>query len=179
MSADRILVVDDEPGVRVALEGILADEGYDVTAVETGEAGVELLRKESFDAVHRIQFVRPSFLEAPRVPIAPEAHIFVEHDQGLVQAPPQVEGQALVVQPPQVAGEVLQGFQGDPGLGPFWDDPSDEIDPFTLLAQGEMRADDWELFGDPSHLGQIRPSAAQDLHADEFEDPFEHGFIMG
>jgi len=51
VTADRILVVDDEPGVRVALEGILADEGYSVTAVETAEAGLELLEQQSFDAV--------------------------------------------------------------------------------------------------------------------------------
>ena len=51
MTAERILVVDDEPGVRSALEAILADEGFDVTTVESGEAGLEALDRGSFDAV--------------------------------------------------------------------------------------------------------------------------------
>ena len=33
-----ILIVDDEPGVRSALGGVLRDEGYDVEAVDSGEA---------------------------------------------------------------------------------------------------------------------------------------------
>jgi PAS domain S-box-containing protein len=33
-----ILIVDDEPGVRSALGGVLRDEGYDVDAVDSGEA---------------------------------------------------------------------------------------------------------------------------------------------
>src|SRR5262245_8640846 len=36
-----ILIVDDEPGVRSALTGVLRDEGYDVGAVESGEAWLE------------------------------------------------------------------------------------------------------------------------------------------
>ena len=38
---ERILIVDDEAGVRASLSGILSDEGYRVDAVETGEAGVK------------------------------------------------------------------------------------------------------------------------------------------
>ena len=33
-----ILIVDDEPGVRSALSGVLRDEGYNVDAVDSGEA---------------------------------------------------------------------------------------------------------------------------------------------
>lgn len=51
MTAERVLVVDDEPGVRSALEAILADEGFDVTTVETGEEGLEALDRGSFDAL--------------------------------------------------------------------------------------------------------------------------------
>jgi CheY-like chemotaxis protein len=35
---EKILIVDDEAGVRSALSGVLRDEGYTVEAVESGEA---------------------------------------------------------------------------------------------------------------------------------------------
>ena len=38
MNQQRILIVDDEPAIRTSLSGILTDEGYAVTAVESGEA---------------------------------------------------------------------------------------------------------------------------------------------
>jgi two-component system nitrogen regulation response regulator NtrX len=37
MKARRILVVDDEPGIRQSLSGVLEDEGYAVEAAGTGE----------------------------------------------------------------------------------------------------------------------------------------------
>jgi two-component system nitrogen regulation response regulator NtrX len=46
-----ILIVDDEPGVRSALGGILRDEGYDVDAVDSGEACLERLSREAYDVV--------------------------------------------------------------------------------------------------------------------------------
>ena len=51
MAGERILVVDDEPGVRSMLEVILKDEGYGVTAVASGEEGVKLAEKGEFDAL--------------------------------------------------------------------------------------------------------------------------------
>ena len=51
MAETRILVVDDEPGVRTALESILVDEGYQVVCAETGEEGLEKLGQAAFDAV--------------------------------------------------------------------------------------------------------------------------------
>lgn len=51
MSSESILVIDDEPGVRSALEGILTDEGFAVVSVESGEQGLEALEREEFDAV--------------------------------------------------------------------------------------------------------------------------------
>lgn len=51
MPNERILVVDDEPGVRSALTAILVDEGFEVSAVESGEEGLEALQREEFDAV--------------------------------------------------------------------------------------------------------------------------------
>ncbi|MEQ1757471.1 MAG: sigma-54 dependent transcriptional regulator [Vicinamibacterales bacterium] len=46
-----ILIVDDEPGVRSALGGVLRDEGYDVDAVESGEACLERLTRQAYDVV--------------------------------------------------------------------------------------------------------------------------------
>src|SRR5256885_4525759 len=47
----KILIVDDEAGIRESLSGVLADEGYSASSVETGEASLELLRKAAFDVV--------------------------------------------------------------------------------------------------------------------------------
>jgi two-component system nitrogen regulation response regulator NtrX len=46
---ERILIVDDEAGVRASLTGILSDEGYRVDAVESGEAGVKAVESSRYD----------------------------------------------------------------------------------------------------------------------------------
>ena len=46
-----ILIVDDEPGVRSALTGVLRDEGYDVDAVDSGEACLDRLTRQVYDVV--------------------------------------------------------------------------------------------------------------------------------
>jgi two-component system nitrogen regulation response regulator NtrX len=46
-----VLIVDDEPGVRSALSGVLRDEGYQVDSVESGEACLELIGRQPFDVV--------------------------------------------------------------------------------------------------------------------------------
>jgi two-component system nitrogen regulation response regulator NtrX len=46
-----ILIVDDEPGVRSALSGVLRDEGYEVDAAESGEACLERLARQVYDVV--------------------------------------------------------------------------------------------------------------------------------
>jgi len=51
VAGERILVVDDEPGVRTALESILLDEGYRVVSAASGEEGLEASAREAFDAV--------------------------------------------------------------------------------------------------------------------------------
>jgi len=46
-----ILIVDDEPGVRSALSGVLRDEGYRVDAVESGEACLDRVVREIVDVI--------------------------------------------------------------------------------------------------------------------------------
>src|SRR5271154_3837432 len=45
-SMHKILVVDDETGIRESLQGVLADEGYETASVESGEECLKLLRRE-------------------------------------------------------------------------------------------------------------------------------------
>jgi two-component system nitrogen regulation response regulator NtrX len=47
----RILVVDDEPGIRESLAGVLEDEGFQCSAVESGERCLEELGRHSYDVV--------------------------------------------------------------------------------------------------------------------------------
>ncbi|HCC56085.1 MAG TPA: Fis family transcriptional regulator [Solibacterales bacterium] len=51
MKPARILVVDDEPGIRQSLGGVLEDEGYQVSTAATGEKGLEALERQSFELV--------------------------------------------------------------------------------------------------------------------------------
>jgi two-component system nitrogen regulation response regulator NtrX len=47
----RILIVDDEPGVRTALTGVLHDEGYEVETVGSGEACLERVTRGGIDLI--------------------------------------------------------------------------------------------------------------------------------
>ena len=51
MKPRRILVVDDEPGIRQSLSGVLEDDGYSVEAVESGEACLSALPGAGFELV--------------------------------------------------------------------------------------------------------------------------------
>jgi two-component system nitrogen regulation response regulator NtrX len=51
MIKDKILVIDDEAGIRSSLRGILEDEGFAVTTTETGETGLHMIRNENFDLI--------------------------------------------------------------------------------------------------------------------------------
>jgi len=51
MKPRRILVVDDEPGIRQSLSGVLEDEGYAVSSVENGEACLRALADGEFELV--------------------------------------------------------------------------------------------------------------------------------
>lgn len=49
--SDKILIIDDEAGIRSSLSGILEDESFYVQAVASGEEGLSLLKKENFDVI--------------------------------------------------------------------------------------------------------------------------------
>ncbi|MFQ5722260.1 MAG: sigma-54-dependent transcriptional regulator [Candidatus Aminicenantales bacterium] len=51
MIKDKILIIDDEAGIRSALRGILEDEGFAVKTTESGEDGLDLLKSENFDLI--------------------------------------------------------------------------------------------------------------------------------
>jgi two-component system nitrogen regulation response regulator NtrX len=47
----RVLIVDDEANIRQSLRGVLTDENYQCTAVDSGEACLDALARESYEAV--------------------------------------------------------------------------------------------------------------------------------
>ena len=51
MSARRILVIEDEPGARDALESLLSDDGYAVCTAGSGRTGLERLHDFHPDTV--------------------------------------------------------------------------------------------------------------------------------
>ncbi len=51
MKQSRILIVDDEPLIRQSLAGVLEDEGYHASSVDTGEACLDELPKSSYDLI--------------------------------------------------------------------------------------------------------------------------------
>ncbi len=51
MDKGHILIVDDEESILASLEGILEDEGYNITKANNGEHALDLVRSESPDVV--------------------------------------------------------------------------------------------------------------------------------
>jgi two-component system nitrogen regulation response regulator NtrX len=51
MKNPRILIVDDEPGIRQSLGAVLADEDYEVETVESGESCLDALARSLFEVV--------------------------------------------------------------------------------------------------------------------------------
>jgi two-component system nitrogen regulation response regulator NtrX len=51
MKTVRVLVVDDEPGIRESLSGILEDEGFSADSVGSGEECLEVLQRQPYDLV--------------------------------------------------------------------------------------------------------------------------------
>lgn len=50
-SAMRVLIIEDQPDIQIVLTRILEGAGYRVTAAADGDVGLELARRERFDAV--------------------------------------------------------------------------------------------------------------------------------
>jgi two-component system alkaline phosphatase synthesis response regulator PhoP len=48
---NRILVVEDEPGIAFALEADLRTDGYSVTTIGSGDEAVRIARSEAFDLI--------------------------------------------------------------------------------------------------------------------------------
>ncbi|MFO0752403.1 MAG: sigma-54 dependent transcriptional regulator [Thermodesulfovibrionales bacterium] len=48
---EKVLIVDDEEGIRESLSGIFEDEGYLVVAAASGESAVEMMREHAPDVV--------------------------------------------------------------------------------------------------------------------------------
>jgi len=51
VTGPKILIVDDEVNIRQSLRGVLSDDNYSCTTVDSGEACLEALAKDSFEAV--------------------------------------------------------------------------------------------------------------------------------
>src|SRR5678816_1333331 len=47
----KILIIDDEQGIRGTLSSILEDEGHKVTGCESGEEGISAFARDEFDLV--------------------------------------------------------------------------------------------------------------------------------
>jgi two-component system nitrogen regulation response regulator NtrX len=87
MASQRILLVDDEAGIRTSLSQVLADEGYEVEAAASGEVGLERLREGTFhlvlldvwlprkDGMEVLEEIRASGNEVPVVMISGHASI--------------------------------------------------------------------------------------------------------
>src|SRR5688500_7904899 len=49
--ANSLLIVDDEPGIRATLSGVLEDEGFAVATAASGEACLHLVREQNFACI--------------------------------------------------------------------------------------------------------------------------------
>ena len=47
----KILVIDDEPGIRDLLDTLLTRKGFHVVVADSGQKGLEMVRRQQFDVV--------------------------------------------------------------------------------------------------------------------------------
>ncbi len=85
---NSILIVDDEPGIRETLRGVLEDEGFAVETAASGEAALKAVQKQNFacilldiwlgkgiDGLETLKRLRDSNEEAPVVMISGHGNI--------------------------------------------------------------------------------------------------------
>ena len=68
----KILVIDDEAGVREVLTEYQQKEGYKVTAVESGNEGLTHVKREAFDLAIRLDWRKDKYNPAKLVKRYPE-----------------------------------------------------------------------------------------------------------
>ena len=61
MASEKILIVDDEEGMRKLLARVLIKHGYDAVIAGSGEEALSLVESDTFEA-HRKYPQRPQFL---------------------------------------------------------------------------------------------------------------------
>ena len=62
----RILIADDEEGIRFAMKETLAEEGYEIEEAADGNEAVDLFRPEKFDLVI-LDYRMPTIVESPPI----------------------------------------------------------------------------------------------------------------
>ncbi len=101
----NILVVDDEPGIRITLAGILKDEGHNVIAAEDGYKGITATENTKFNIAF-IDIKMPgingigTFKEIKR--ISPDTIIFFMTaflDEDTLSEAAKLETQAILYKP--------------------------------------------------------------------------------
>ena len=122
--SERILIVDDEPGVRSSLRAILEDEGFDVSVAGSGEEGLDAAEADLVN-VRRLAVLDEVLLELEPAQVGPDvgadrvvAHR--QHEGGVSQPVPQGEGHggradpgAQSIGPPQVHRDVAVASPAD------------------------------------------------------------------
>jgi CheY-like chemotaxis protein len=87
----RVLVVDDDPIVCLAIQACLEREGYEVTVADGSESGIGALQKSDFDVMlidifmphmHGFESIRVFHERAPEIPlIAMSGYAFANIDK--------------------------------------------------------------------------------------------------
>ena len=82
----KVLVADDEPGVRVTISEYLLDSDFEVTLADDGPRAISILKKESFDIVitdlampgmdgiELIRFLNRQFPDLPVIVVSASLH---------------------------------------------------------------------------------------------------------
>jgi nitrogen regulation protein NR(I) len=74
----RILLIEDDPGITVTLEKLLASEGHEISLEKRGDSGLEAATRDHFDVVltdlklpglHGLELVEQLHAAKPRLPI--------------------------------------------------------------------------------------------------------------